>query len=411
MNGLIAVVFWLALLGGAAVVVYRVGTLPGRLGRASAAVQRRQADKAAGKPVAPINLLAVAGVVLAIAGIIVARTASAIFGLGIMVVGLGLILIGSQMAKAQRNRSGQGGYAQQPSGWYPDPSGQAIQRFFDGLNWTDHTHALPDSLNADHSGPPRSNPPPEWQRGEVQMPQSALPFSPAQMPPSDPTGHTPTPHAAVAPTPATTTAGPVTNWERIVDTEPRGSTGSPLPAHGEHPTPPRAGHRSHTSLSSDASFWRRWWSRPRILFPAALAIAAVVVMIVVLSTGRPEKSWLDGTPSPVAEGTIGGKPFTINGVVRCWTNKDDGKRFVEADTGSTAPDNLRSNLLVAVPKNSTTPSTASFSSHGTGAVSVVDPGGMTVTIVGSIWQISGQGEDGSLDVTVTCPSEADLGTA
>ena len=25
-----------------------------------------------------------------------------------------------------------------PAGWYPDPSGQPGQRYFDGTNWTDH---------------------------------------------------------------------------------------------------------------------------------------------------------------------------------------------------------------------------------------------------------------------------------
>lgn len=28
-----------------------------------------------------------------------------------------------------------------PAGWYPDPHGQATQRWWDGTRWTEHTHA------------------------------------------------------------------------------------------------------------------------------------------------------------------------------------------------------------------------------------------------------------------------------
>jgi hypothetical protein len=73
------------------VVVWRLVTLPMRLGRSvqrlSHTVQQRQADKAAGKPVAPISFLGLAGVAVAIVGIIVARTSSGITGMGLIVVG------------------------------------------------------------------------------------------------------------------------------------------------------------------------------------------------------------------------------------------------------------------------------------------------------------------------------------
>ena len=34
-----------------------------------------------------------------------------------------------------------------PAGWYPDPSGQPGQRYFDGTNWTEH-RAQPQSKKA-----------------------------------------------------------------------------------------------------------------------------------------------------------------------------------------------------------------------------------------------------------------------
>lgn len=30
-----------------------------------------------------------------------------------------------------------------PAGWYPDPQGQAAQRYWDGSQWTDHTSDVP----------------------------------------------------------------------------------------------------------------------------------------------------------------------------------------------------------------------------------------------------------------------------
>ena len=37
-----------------------------------------------------------------------------------------------------------------PAGWYPDPSGQPGQRYFDGINWTEHRAA------GQPMGPPQS---------------------------------------------------------------------------------------------------------------------------------------------------------------------------------------------------------------------------------------------------------------
>lgn len=116
------VLFLLCLAAG----VWRLVTLPARLGRSaqrlSNAVQQRQADKAAGKAVAPVSVLAIAGLALAIVGVIVARTTDAILGLGMVVVGMGLILVGAQMAKARQNSTSQGGPYPQ-SWWSPDQGG------------------------------------------------------------------------------------------------------------------------------------------------------------------------------------------------------------------------------------------------------------------------------------------------
>ena len=30
-----------------------------------------------------------------------------------------------------------------PAGWYPDPNGATIQRYWDGTTWTDHTAPIP----------------------------------------------------------------------------------------------------------------------------------------------------------------------------------------------------------------------------------------------------------------------------
>ncbi len=111
-----------------AVSVWRIVTLPRRVARgvrsvrtAVGVVQQRQADKAAGKPVAPINVLAIAGIVLAFGGIIVARTASAIIGLGMIVIGMGVMLIGTRLYQAEQSRTQHGGDPQLQNGWNPGP--------------------------------------------------------------------------------------------------------------------------------------------------------------------------------------------------------------------------------------------------------------------------------------------------
>ena len=126
MTVVIALLVGLFVLSGVAV-VWRVVTMPMRLARSvqrlSGAVRQRQADKAAGKPVAPISLLAFAGLALAIGGLIVARTTSAIYGFGLMVIGMGVILIGSKMADAKWKSIHQSGYPQRQSGWAPGQAG------------------------------------------------------------------------------------------------------------------------------------------------------------------------------------------------------------------------------------------------------------------------------------------------
>lgn len=123
MTGLIAAIFWLGLLGGVAVVIYRIVVLPRRLrgvGRSietiSDTLKHRQADKAAGKPVEPINILGLVGVACAVVGIIVARTTNGLLGLGIMIIGMGMLLIGFNKLKVKRHVTGQGSYPGQQSG-------------------------------------------------------------------------------------------------------------------------------------------------------------------------------------------------------------------------------------------------------------------------------------------------------
>lgn len=110
MNDVVAVVFWIALLGGVAAVVYRFITLPRRLGdsveRLSSTVQQRHANKAAGQPVTPINYLGLAGLAVFIGGAIVARTLSAYSGLLMMAVGFGALLIGLKRIKAKKDDTG-----------------------------------------------------------------------------------------------------------------------------------------------------------------------------------------------------------------------------------------------------------------------------------------------------------------
>lgn len=132
MNGLIAVVFWVGLVGGAAVVVYRFVMLPRRvmrLGRSvqrlSSTLQQRQADKAAGSPVAPINYLGLAGLGLFGVGVVVARTTSADTGLILMGIGIVMLLTGFTMVKANKDATDQTEHAQQQNGTAPSPRSDA----------------------------------------------------------------------------------------------------------------------------------------------------------------------------------------------------------------------------------------------------------------------------------------------
>lgn len=139
MTVVIALLVGLFVLSGVAV-VWRVVTMPMRLARSvqrlSGAVRQRQADKAAGKPVAPISLLAFAGLALAIGGLIVARTTSAIYGLGLMVIGMGVILIGSKMADAKWKSIHQSGT---PSGRVAGPPARLVTSRMVSSTTTDST--------------------------------------------------------------------------------------------------------------------------------------------------------------------------------------------------------------------------------------------------------------------------------
>ncbi|MUL78797.1 hypothetical protein [Mycolicibacterium sp. CBMA 226] len=89
--------------------------LPGQVYRLSLAIKQRSADKAAGKPVAPINVMGIVGVVLAVGGVIVSRTTSAIFGLVMIVIGAVMILIAAKAAKANQPHADHDGLPPQGS--------------------------------------------------------------------------------------------------------------------------------------------------------------------------------------------------------------------------------------------------------------------------------------------------------
>ncbi len=114
--------------------IWRLVTLPWRAARSyrtvKGAVQQRQADKAAGRPVAPINFVALAGIVLAIGGMVVARTTSAIYGLGMIVIGMGVLLLGAKMVRTGPGRTTPNG---SPLQQLPNPGG------YDPSLATDHT--------------------------------------------------------------------------------------------------------------------------------------------------------------------------------------------------------------------------------------------------------------------------------
>lgn len=89
--------------------------LPGQVYRLGIAIKQRSADKAAGKPVAPINVTGIAGVVLAIGGVIVSRTTSAMFGLAMIVIGAVMIVIAAKAAKANQSHTDRDGLPPQGS--------------------------------------------------------------------------------------------------------------------------------------------------------------------------------------------------------------------------------------------------------------------------------------------------------
>lgn len=98
----------LLVVGGAFVIVRRIVTLPRRIHRIGSNIQsisdtleQRQADKAAGKPTAPVNILGLAGAAVALAGVIVARTTDGLVGTAMLIIALGMMLIGFNLFKAK----------------------------------------------------------------------------------------------------------------------------------------------------------------------------------------------------------------------------------------------------------------------------------------------------------------------
>ena len=126
---LIAVAFWIGLIGGVGALIYRVITLPRRVKRLSDTLQQRQADKAAGKPVTPVTYLGLAGIALFVAGYIVARTLDGLAGLALMGIGSAVILFGfNSLRAAKRDSASQGDLDQLRSSASPVQDGNRVPR-------------------------------------------------------------------------------------------------------------------------------------------------------------------------------------------------------------------------------------------------------------------------------------------
>jgi hypothetical protein len=84
-------------------------------------------------------IVAVSGLLLALVGFAVFIAGSVGVGMGLLAIGW-LIAIGfGAVAVVALLRRATPVAQAMPPGWFPDPSGQASQRYWDGTTWTDHT--------------------------------------------------------------------------------------------------------------------------------------------------------------------------------------------------------------------------------------------------------------------------------
>jgi hypothetical protein len=76
----------------------------------------------------------------------------------------------------------------QPPGWYPDPSGQSQQRWWDGFRWTDHTQQQDATAQSAQSAPTEAAPRPDaTQEATAQTQPAAQEQAPPAVAPAEPT--------------------------------------------------------------------------------------------------------------------------------------------------------------------------------------------------------------------------------
>jgi hypothetical protein len=63
--------------------------------------------------------------------------------------------------------------SQPPPGWYPDPSGQQVLRWWDGLTWGQHTQPIADQMTPLPQPPPRPAPAPRQQVAATSPPKQS----------------------------------------------------------------------------------------------------------------------------------------------------------------------------------------------------------------------------------------------
>lgn len=73
-----------------------------------------------------------------------------------------------------------------PSGWYPDPWGQPLERWWNGESWTPNVRPAPWAFAPGHGAPPGPPNGPPGPLGPQSGPPSGLPYGPPNGPPSEP---------------------------------------------------------------------------------------------------------------------------------------------------------------------------------------------------------------------------------